>query len=148
MLCISPYSLRIGKIQTRKTPNAGTFHTVWLSLTFSCKREHLMEIQWLSVKLKFGRMSECNEVKHMKEIYRLTHGKEIFWYSYEFAPQVRSYSTVLRSKECKLTGPLTFDPTLDLARPQLVTHSAMLSLHFTCIWFLKVGISAYPILPI
>ena len=40
----------------------------WLSLTFLCKRKHLLGIQWSSVKLKWGRTDECRELKHMKEI--------------------------------------------------------------------------------
>ena len=59
-------SLRIhskcGKILTKKTPNADTFYAMWLSLTFSCKRQHSLMMRWLSVKLKWGRKSECKEV--------------------------------------------------------------------------------------
>ena len=59
-------SLRIkskcGKIWTRKFPSRNTFYAVWLSLTFSCKRQHSLGVWWLSAKLKWGRMSECKKV--------------------------------------------------------------------------------------
>ena len=70
----------------------------WLSLTSFGKTEHLLRTQWLSVKLKWGRSDECQEMKHMKDIYKLIYWKEIFCYSCEIVPRTRSSSLILGPK--------------------------------------------------
>ena len=80
----------------------------------------------------------------MTDIYRLFYRKEILCYSCKFVPQIRSSSIVLGSKYRGRIGPLTLDRTWGLNVPQnarWLTQSATLSLNFTRIWFLKVGIS-------
>ena len=46
----------------------------------------------------------------MKEIYRLIYQKDMLCYSCDFVPQLRSSSTILESKQRKLTGPLILEP--------------------------------------
>ena len=47
-------------------------------LIFSCKREHLLGIQWLSVKLKWGRTDECQKLKHIIKEIELSIQKKIY----------------------------------------------------------------------
>ena len=67
--------------------------------TFFCKREHLLEIHQLSVKVKSGKMDECQELNYMKEIYVT-----------DLLPK-RISSIILKTKWQKFTGVLTLNPT-------------------------------------
>ena len=50
-------------------------HTRWHAKTWKTSNipdgTHLLDTQGLSVKLTGGRKDECNELKHIKDIYRL-----------------------------------------------------------------------------
>ena len=41
-----------------------TSQVAWLSLTFSYKKEHLLEIKWFTVERNWGRADEWKELKH------------------------------------------------------------------------------------
>ena len=121
----------------------------WLSLTFSCKRELLLGIQWTHFNFNdshciASRTSECKELKHMKEIYRLTFWKEMLCCSFEFVPQVRFCNIVLGSKERTLTGPLTLDRTWKAqCSPEPAVVGPLSNAEFAYHPHLKVDISAF-----
>ena len=71
----TPLNTRV--LKTRQNVH---LHSISLAihLIFSCKREHLLGIQWLSVKLKWGRTDECQKLKHIMKEIELSIQKKIY----------------------------------------------------------------------
>ena len=59
----------------------------------SAKKEHLLGIPWLSVEMARGRMDECNELKHMKDIYRLIYWIEMLQLWICFSKNIFQYNS-------------------------------------------------------